>query len=281
MARILPIRNAILILAIALASPQVGEADIDISSGFWSATYNCPDQKEGDATWLTCDGLKAYGNWIASTGQVEQITPLANMAAGGGGSGQRHWIGSGKNNNSGSAQFCLTAPQPEFWFRYYTRWQQGYFMSGQQAQKLIYGVGGGPYIDTNGGDGIRVVLNGNVVAMSTAGVWNTIMGGQVSNGKWHEFQFHLKAAGANGGGDVWVDGKHVLSFTGYDWGSIKGWQCVIYPENVESNATGTTMYQDIDDVAISTKGYITSLIPGGATGSAASPPSAPTNLRVQ
>lgn len=276
MTRTLRFQIAILIFAITLVSPQVSKADIDISSGFWSTTYNCPDQKQGDAIWVTCDGLKKYGDWTASTGQVEQITPLANMAAGGGGSGQRHWIGVGKNNGSGEAQFCLTTPQPELWFRYYTRWQQGYFMSGQQSQKMVYGVGSGPYIDTNGGDGIRVVLNGHVIAMSTAGVWNTMMGGSKSDGKWHEFQFHLKAAGANGDGDVWVDGRHVLSFTGFDWGSIKGWQCIIYPENVESNATGKTMYQDIDDLAISTKGYIPSITSGSA-----SPPSAPTNLRVQ
>lgn len=276
MKQILSFRNAIVIMAIAVVSPQVGEADSDISSGFWSTTYNCAAQKEGDATWLTCDGLKKYGDWKASTGEVEEITPLANMVAGGGGSGQRHWIGSGKNNNSGSAQFCLTTPQAELWFRFYTRWQPGYFMSGQQSQKLVYAVGTGPYIDTNGGDSVRVVLNGNILATSSGGGWSTIMGGQVSDGKWHELQFHLKAAGANGGGDVWVDRKQVLSFTGFDWGSIKGWQCIIYPENVESNATGITMYQDIDDLAISTKGYIPSIVSGSSQ-----PPPAPTNLTVQ
>lgn len=101
MIRIVPVRNVILILAIALASPQVSEAAIDISSGFWSTTFNCPEQKQRDAAWLTCDGLARYGDWTASTGQVEQITPLANMAAGGGGSGQRHWIGSGKTTIQG------------------------------------------------------------------------------------------------------------------------------------------------------------------------------------
>lgn len=278
MTRIIPFRNVILILAIALASPQVSEAAIDISSGFWSTTFNCPDQKQRDAIWLTCDGLARYGDWTASTGQVEQITPLANMAAGGGGSGQRHWIGSGKNNNSGSAEFCFTTPQPEFWVRFYSRWQPGYFMDQQRAQKLIYFAGSnlGPYIDTYGADGIRVVF-GSAIGMGTNGVWNTIMGGQTSDGKWHEFQFHLKAAGANGGGDVWVDGRKILSFTGFDWGSITRWQCFEYPENVDSNATGSTMYQDIDDLAVSTKGYIPSLIPS----SAGPPPAAPTNLRIQ
>jgi len=274
----LAFQAAILIPLIALASPQFSEADIDLASGFWSTTYNCPDQQQGDGVWMTCDGLGRYGDWTVSTGQAEQITPLANRAAGSGGSGQRHWIGSGRNSNSGSAQFCLTSPQPELWIRYYTRWQPGYFMSGQQAQKMVYSHAPGtrPYIDTYGEDGIRVVTNSTIFT-STSGVWRTMMGGQASDGRWHEFQFHLKAAAANGGGDVWVDGRKVLSFTGFDWGSITGWQCFGYPENVDSNATGSTIYQDVDDLAISTRGYI----PSSNSGSTVSPPPSPQNLTVQ
>jgi hypothetical protein len=260
MPRISPFQNVIVVLALILASPQLGEAAIDLSSGSWTTTYNCAEQANGGAGWVTCDGLQSYGSWMPTTGEQEQITTVANMAAGSGGRGQRHWIGNGRNNNSGSMEFCMTTPQSEVWIRYYTRWQSGYFMSAQHSQKMIYArdAGARPYIDTYGGDGLRIVTN-STIYQTSSGVWNTMFNGQVSDGTWHEFQFHLKANGANGGADVWVDGVKVLTVTGFDWGSITNWQCFAFPENVDSNATGVTMYQDLDDLAVSTMGYIPSL----------------------
>lgn len=267
-------QNVIFVFVLGLVSPQLGEA-VDLSSGSWKTTYNCADQVQGDGIWVTCDGIQSYGDWLAPGNLGEHITAAANMTSGGGGLGQRHWIGAGRNSNSGSVKVCFDTPKSEFWLRYYTRWQSGFYMSGQHSQKMIYSAdtAGRPYIDLYGNDGLRVVAN--TTYQVDAGVWNTMFKGQVSDGSWHEFQFHLKAAGADGMAEVWVDGRKILSVAN-DWGSIASWQCFKYPENMDSNATGLTMFQDVDDVAISTTGYITPLI----AGSVDAPPAAPQNLTV-
>lgn len=267
-----------LTLTLIFSFPSLGEAIVDLSSGSWKTTFNCLDQVQGDLLWVTCDGLKSYGGWLAPGNLGEQITSAANMVSGAGGRGQRHWIGPGRNSNSGSSEVCFDTPKNEFWLRFYTRWQSGLYMSGQHSQKLIYSadVAGRPYIDTYGLDGIRVVTQAGIY-QADAGVWNTIMKGQFSDGNWHEFQFHLRAAGANGITEVWVDGRLVLSAI-HDWGTITSWQCFKYPENMDSNATGVTMYQDIDELAISTIGPIDPIIPQNTDILA---PAAPTHLTIQ
>lgn len=276
MLRKLLFHYVIIIFALPYAYPQLSDA-IDLSSGTWKTTYNCVEQVQLVAPWMTCDGLQSYGDWLAPGNLGEQITPAANMTKGGGGLGQRHWIGPGRNSNSGSIRVCFDTPASEFWLRYYTRWQSGLYMSGQHSQKIIYSAdtAGRPYIDLYGNDGLRVVTNSAIYQVDT-GVWNTMFNGQISDGTWHEFQFHLKAAGSNGVAEVWVDGRRVLSAT-TDWGSITGWQCFKYPENMDSNATGLTMYQDVDDVAVSTTGYIAPLV---AQNTDTTKPAAPTNLAI-
>jgi hypothetical protein len=272
-----PCQNVIFVLALVLASPQLGEAAIDLSSGFWTTTFNCAEQQQFDGTWAKCDGLQKYGDWVSGDGSKEQITDAANMAAGGGGRGQRHWISPGRNSNSGSMGMCFSSMQPEFWWRFYTRWQAGFQRNAQQSQKLIYSddSAGRPYIDTYGADGIRVIANNSGEYLATSGVWQTMMGGAASDGKWHEFQFHLKG-GSNGGGDIWVDGKLVLHFS-HNWG-FAGWTCFKYPENLDAANNATTMFQDLDDMAVSVTGYIPPIVPrvGDAT-----PPVAPKNLAIK
>ena len=174
---------------------------------------------------------------------------------------------------------CFSSMQTEFWWRYYVRWQKGFRMSSQKAQKLIYSADSAnrPYIDTYGDDGIRVIggtCDGSN-CNATSGVWRTMMGGDASDGNWHELQFHLKGGGS-GEVNIWVDGRHVLHARP-SW-SIQGWKCFKFPENVDSASNATTMFQDIDDIAVSTTGYIPSIVP--ATGSLSLLPPPPQNLIV-
>jgi hypothetical protein len=86
----------------------------------WSTTYNCPDWKQSDGLYppaINCDGLTGYGDWTTSDGKEEQITAAANYP-GGGGKGQRHWLGDPLANNSGGTKIEWTSPQPEIWIRW-------------------------------------------------------------------------------------------------------------------------------------------------------------------
>src|SRR5688500_1127099 len=70
----------------------------------WSTTFNCPEWNQSLgllASIVKCNGLAGGGAWTSSAGSKEQITSAANNPSGGGGRGQRSWIGDGVNNGSG------------------------------------------------------------------------------------------------------------------------------------------------------------------------------------
>ena len=88
----------------------------------WSTTYNCPDwtQSDGLNGVVQCDGLTGEGGWTCDNGdgtvREEHITVLANYPGGGGGKGQRHWLGDGINNISGGMRISLTSSNPSSGF---------------------------------------------------------------------------------------------------------------------------------------------------------------------
>ena len=63
----------------------------------WSSTYNCNEWKTSDGQNPNCDSLWEGGGWTCDNGdgtyKEEQITATANYSGGGGGKGQRHWLG--------------------------------------------------------------------------------------------------------------------------------------------------------------------------------------------
>ena len=86
-----------------LLLPNIASAAINLP---WSTTYNCPDWAQSNGLYnVNCDGLTGFGDWTCNNGdgtiREEQITAAANYPSGGGGKGQRHWLGDGVNNISG------------------------------------------------------------------------------------------------------------------------------------------------------------------------------------
>ena len=263
----------------------------------WSTTYNCSDWTQGQT--LSCDGISTYGDWTTSNGSKEQITAPANYPSGGGGKGQRHWLGDGYTNNSGGLTVNFSSPQSEIWMRWYMRFEQGFAWNYLNNYKLIY-VNTGTSRVILGWDGsnyLRVRVdstnqNYNNNINFPAGGWDAVMvnGGtyiqtsangatpgqinQTSDGQWHIFEIHLKVDtnGTNGIIEWWVDQVKVTNVTNANLNAVPISVAVIgsnstYPLN------GRDMYVDYDDIAISTTGYIGPIVSGDTTA-----PTQPTNL---
>jgi len=270
---------AVMLVAAGAVSPlwaPSGAAETEGREGapapklLWSTTFDCPAWEQSDGLSrkaVNCDGLSGFGGWYIK-GYEDQITAEANHPVGGGGKGFRHWEGDGSNKGGGGIFFQFEAPQPEFWVRWYMRYEKGFKWKG-----------GGPHYDKllyirspKHGSAIVALMYANGIGIgnyhgpgktfaSRRGGWRDIMGGEASDGRWHCYEAHLKldTDGTDGVIEIWVDGKKTFRHDGQNYkGHVgcKGWNSILIGSNQSAPANGRPMYQDWDDIAISLKGHI-------------------------
>lgn len=262
--------NYTIVLLVLLAC---GDSHAAISGLPWSTTYNCSEwnQDQGDPV---CNGLEIAGGWKTSAGNREQITSAANYPAGGGGKGQRHWIGPGVNNNSGGTYIGFPSGQREIWIRWYMRFEAGFQFSSYTGCKALYfkqagaqnhnvfGFAAGPYgslayIDYWGEGGA------NYLPSPDYGFYQIHGNSHVSDGSWHCYEVHIKSetgpAANNGILEAWVDGVRRIYSTTIDHGlASEGLYLhgILVGSNLNALAGDTDRYIDYDDIAISNTGYI-------------------------
>lgn len=244
-----------------------------------NTTFNYPAWTQSDGlSDAVCsgavDGVTGNGSWTASPGAVEdQFTSAANMAAGGGGLGFRHWLGDGLNNVGGGIVINFTA-SAEVWIRYYIRYASGFTWGSRTANKSIYvnrGQGGtfyfGPY---DGVIGAHVEVDstdeghgaGNRYSSTT---WATWQGGSTGDGLWHCLEVHAKmnSAGATSDGELhyWLDGTQIYARTNVHFSDSNGstFSDMAVGENADSPLNGAPTAVDYDDIAVSNSGYIGTL----------------------
>jgi hypothetical protein len=262
----------------------------------WSTTYNCPDWTQSDGLYgvVQCDGLTGEGGWTCDNGdgtvREEHITVLANYPGGGGGKGQRHWLGDGINNISGGMRISLTSLEPELWIRWYMRYEGGFTWLALNNQKILYINAAGPNAvipQYAWSDETRVVSRdyGGYYSSGPGGGWNTVMaaggtdarGNKTSDGQWHRYEVHIKADtnGADGIAEMWIDGIRRVHVTNANFGA-RGWDDIAIGENGFEPVNGRCMAVDFDDFAIRATGPIGPVGPADTLA-----PAAPTNLTVQ
>ena len=98
----------------------------------WSTTFNCAEwaypaagPSGGDCTGLSY-AWPGDGCTTDTPSKKEQVTSAANMASGGGGRGQRNWVGDGTNISSNGLKVVFNTMQTEFWMRWYMRYESGF-----------------------------------------------------------------------------------------------------------------------------------------------------------
>ncbi|MCJ7816956.1 MAG: hypothetical protein MUP55_03815 [Candidatus Aenigmarchaeota archaeon] len=243
----------------------------------WSTTFNCADWGGSaagfDAT-LTCDGLERGGRWGTAGGTWDSITAAANYSGGAGGKGFRHWIGDGVNSQGSGIKITFPSSVDEFWLRWYMRYETGFNWQSISYQKVWYINIGHPNCvcwEPIGWNGTRLALlyNGANTPYGGAG-WDTWYAGgaigpsghRTSDGGWHYFEIHLKkeVAGGDGVYDYWFDGvlaDHRTNVVFNSGGASVGvgWDHMVIDNN-RYPSNGRDMYNDFDDLAVSTTGPI-------------------------
>jgi hypothetical protein len=273
-----------------------GTASAQINLPF-SSTYDCPEQSQDTSGWVSCDGQGKGGDWQTSNSSAEQITAAANYPGGGGGRGQRHWIGQSSPgpNNSGGVNYSFAQQVQEVWIRFYVRWERGLKLGGNtqpiaRNHKIVYFAGGncgypsGCYFDIGGGH-FAFVVNGRSTLVGSG--WDGMFNGSdaPSDGRWMMMEFHMKnetGSQNNGIAQWWIDGQLVLDQRNLDFAGSTGFWGFILPSNHQFttvNGACCDMYEDIDDIAIRTTGPI-GPVSGGSSGSSGLTPTAPVNLRI-
>lgn len=254
----------------------------------WETSFNCPDwvQSQGitdDKVCVAGDRIAGWGNWTTHLGSYDQITAAANNPLGSGPKGFRHYRGYDRNSNGGGIKIDLPNQVKEVWVRWYMRYQAGFQWSQMLYTKdLYFNVSSTTspifYMGFHSSDGFGMeqVNPGGPNTIGSPG-WQTAMGGSVSDGRWHFYEFHMKmdTNGSNGVQEAWVDGKMSSRTTNVNFGSQGGIDFFVVGSNQCCVANTVDMYTDYDDFAISTTGYI-----GPIGGSASGGPTVPTNLRI-
>jgi len=295
MRKILAIGLFVFLACFFLGYPKAGIANVTLP---WSTTFTCTWNQTDPSPWTLpsvgdCTGISthSYNNTVCSS--VSSVSSPANNPGGSGGSGFRQFIADGVNSESAGPLITFnSAPQPELWWRFYFRYQTGFTWSSIGYHKLLYiytasGVAGTQVIpEWYGMDGFRFGIQGGGTApiCGSGCGWDTVYangaidpstGHHVSDGSWHYLEIHIKmdTNGSNGIAEMWLDGVQKIKATNmnYGTGGTGGWYWGQMFVNQEYPNNGGCAYVDIDDMAISTTGYI-----GPVSGTAT--PSPPTYL---
>lgn len=303
----------ILSIAIVLLLWTVGYAAITFTDGKWIETFDTGCNAYQYPGSINCNGLSAGGpEGVTPPTGVTTISTDANYSGGGGGKGIRYWHRWGSNEISANIIAYFPTDQKEIWVRWYQRYQAGYapdFVANPTGwyNKQLYiqqtDAANTPNIavipEWRGPGAFAAVTQGKTISNShylnyyqiksgdessgTGGTgWQTIMGGDVSDGNWHCFEVHLKmdtnatdgwqtsiplippdgrytiTPTLDGIGQVWIDGvliadnQHVNFSAGETFMQSKGWNKILLGSNHSTLANNTEQYVDYDDFAIHT-----------------------------
>ena len=264
----------------------------------WSTTYDCSDWTSYSQS-LDCNGLSKYLGYTAC-GHYEEILSSGNMAGGGGGKGQRHWICDGYNCNSGGTRLYFNTNPNEIWMRWYMRFEEGWdwerSYTGWYGFKILYfdvgnnfiivGIPGGSFLEGNG----KVNFAAGGSTLWTSLKWDDINatgalvdGHRQGDGLWHCYEIHIKCESVSGAGDgelhFWFDGVQKYANTSVTYNKTE-LDNVIIGSNAKYPLNGACVALDFDDIAISNTGYI-GPIAGGFGGGGSIPPSPPQDLKLK
>ncbi|MBU0846785.1 hypothetical protein KKH23_06300 [Patescibacteria group bacterium] len=251
-------KKIIFILSLFLIVYSNAYAAVDLP---WSTTFDCAEWiYTHDDMHPGCDGLDRALGTISPA--AEQITTPANMAAGGGGRGQRHWECDGTNQQSGGLRIDFNSTQDEVWVRWYMRYQSGFAWSYLNYDKILYFNVSTPMefvFEFLGSDSARFWSQGAQYGPSCSGCgWATIMGGSTSDGLWHCYEVHVKmdTNGSDGIAQAWVDEELILDASDFDFNTQSGWDFIMIGSNQKSPNNSQCEAVDFDDMAINNTGYI-------------------------
>lgn len=198
-----------------------------------------------------------------------KLTSIVADAAHSGDYGARYWVFDGTNRQSPGITVEFPEPQPEFWIRYYLRYQEGFNWSLQHYEKQLYfrTLGSPALIPGMANGNFYVHSSGNTGSTNiySSLTWNDHMGtpDNTSNGEWMCWEMYVKmdTDGTDGIVRLWIDGNLVLnrSDINHSGGEVEvrsGWTWFGFHSNQNEidNSNGPIgadyAYVDYDDMVI-------------------------------
>jgi len=266
----------------------------------WSTTFNCADWYTGQ-TWNSsnCDGMDLInaGNTLSCTNKPDGFSRMDASSNNplGIGKGWRMVIGDGSNHNTAAPRLSFPA-QSELWLRWYMKFELGMSPhtvpppSGQtNYNKLVYvrPMASGGVIDmlpdgfSWGVQGCRYPNNDVNRYSSPGSGFNGLNGyppgsdGQ-GDGLWHWIEIHMKidTNGADGIFEAWADGVQFFDIHDGNYCATPISSLTFFTNQTYAT-NNNCMYEYIDDIAISTTGYIGPIGTPDTT-----PPAAPSGVTV-
>lgn len=240
----------------------------------WSTSYDCSPWTA--PTNPTCPAGATYASSATACGQNSSMSAAANNPLGTG-LGYRMYIAGG-NSQTEYLRWPITGTYDNgVWLRYYHRVQSGTNMNGYSDYKVLYVNYGSstPILVEFNGFGARLISNGWERYRWNFS-WSTLYPGGISDGTWncYEFYFNRTANEAR----FWLNGtertvvqQDAARGVGSFAGEIRGPRV-----NEHGNPSPACPYEDIDDIVISTSGYIGPI--GGGPPADNTAPTVPTNL---
>ncbi len=252
---------------------------ITTTTYLWATTFDCPDWVQPKGSVPPCDGID-LGNrdYLCNGVTPSLINSDGNNPNGNGGKGFRVSIGDGQNNLSAFPSYTLSTPQSELWIRFYIKFPLGFAWSYVNITILYFSQ-----VLSNHQGYISMVYdltnlyttpigiphnpdhkdcdNNSSMALPNFG-WNDIMGGSTGDGQWHYYEFHIKkdTNGTNGIFQAWIDGILRNNHSDVNYNN-SDFNLVAFNVGQNNTANNGCVYVDYDDIAISTTGYIGSVIP--------------------
>lgn len=236
----------------------------------FSTTYDCDEWTTYSAT-LDCDGIGKKGSYTVTydgSTHYEEIISAANNPAGGGGRGQRHYIGTGSGGSfimTGGLTFTFPSTQRKLWIRWYQRWEAGFTTNWNTYKQFFFRDTGAQrqavfHFD---GDG-SIDLNPPDFATNTTGVAygdNFYTPSGISDGSWQCFEIHFDMDA--GTFKFWHEDTLYADVTGVDFTGVSAIQDFLLPSN-GNYSDSEVRYIDYDDIAINNTGQIGCLGAGGS-----------------
>lgn len=222
----------------------------------FSTTYDCAEWSAADGWNTNCDGLLRSLD-ATFGGYYEQITSAANYPGGGGGRGQRHWVGASAETTGGiKLEF---SGQTHIWISWMMRYSSG-FSSNFVDFKALYlytSAGTGNGYSQPEGTWYRMFGGGSPVAAqqcTNCYFGYTLYPTGTSDGSWHHHEMEIDIP--NGVGRMWIDGQKIIEYSGISWGNLTNVGMIRIGSNIKSVSNGSIAYVDYDDFAVSTTGWI-------------------------
>lgn len=258
----------------------------------YQAAASCANGTPGNLTTEQA-GVSSSGGWVDGLGNCDGVITAANYASGAGGRGFRHYRApgsTGANSNGGGIKFIMPSninsgivnitwmekwdagmnwnysghgPEPHYAKNIYMR----------TSNFLICGYeGGAAGCNYNGGS-----------STSSVCTWVGVMGGQNSDGNWHNFELQINITGQYI--KTWIDGSLCVD-QAYSFPLWQGLDEMFISNQAYVNVAGFT---DFDDFKVETGlasgdriGSPTEIGGGGSGGGTGSGvPATPTGLRLR